>query len=208
MQHELKRIQQEVGITFVYVTHDQEEALTMSDRIAVDDPGPRRSDRIADRHLPPPRHALRRRVHRRCQPAAGQGRRSRPVARSRWTTTARGSSRPPAVDPSPRVTRSRRWSGPSGCASRSTNRLGREADGCRPPSPTSSSKVRLSACSCAPRTSSSSRTSAPTSSSRSCAPATRCGSSWPTDAGYLVAEPVDISHAGAVEITEDETISA
>ncbi|KUI04006.1 ABC transporter ATP-binding protein [Mycobacterium sp. IS-3022] len=35
MQDELKRIQREVGITFVYVTHDQEEALTMSDRIAV-----------------------------------------------------------------------------------------------------------------------------------------------------------------------------
>jgi putative spermidine/putrescine transport system ATP-binding protein len=35
MQIELKRIQREVGITFVYVTHDQEEALTMSDQIAV-----------------------------------------------------------------------------------------------------------------------------------------------------------------------------
>jgi putative spermidine/putrescine transport system ATP-binding protein len=35
MQIELKRIQQEVGLTFVYVTHDQEEALTMSDRLAV-----------------------------------------------------------------------------------------------------------------------------------------------------------------------------
>ena len=35
LQVELKRIQTEVGITFVYVTHDQEEALTMSDRIAV-----------------------------------------------------------------------------------------------------------------------------------------------------------------------------
>jgi putative spermidine/putrescine transport system ATP-binding protein len=35
MQVELKTIKQEVGITFVYVTHDQEEALTMSDRIAV-----------------------------------------------------------------------------------------------------------------------------------------------------------------------------
>jgi spermidine/putrescine transport system ATP-binding protein len=35
LQIELKRIQTEVGITFVYVTHDQEEALTMSDRIAV-----------------------------------------------------------------------------------------------------------------------------------------------------------------------------
>jgi spermidine/putrescine transport system ATP-binding protein len=35
MQTELKRLQQEVGISFVYVTHDQEEALVMSDRIAV-----------------------------------------------------------------------------------------------------------------------------------------------------------------------------
>jgi putative spermidine/putrescine transport system ATP-binding protein len=35
LQVELKQIQREVGITFVYVTHDQEEALTMSDRIAV-----------------------------------------------------------------------------------------------------------------------------------------------------------------------------
>ena len=39
MQTELKRIQREVGITFVYVTHDQEEALTMSDRLAVFDAG-------------------------------------------------------------------------------------------------------------------------------------------------------------------------
>jgi spermidine/putrescine transport system ATP-binding protein len=39
LQVELKRIQREVGITFVYVTHDQEEALTMSDRIAVMDRG-------------------------------------------------------------------------------------------------------------------------------------------------------------------------
>jgi spermidine/putrescine ABC transporter ATP-binding subunit len=35
MQLELKRIQRQVGITFIYVTHDQEEALTMSDRIVV-----------------------------------------------------------------------------------------------------------------------------------------------------------------------------
>lgn len=35
MQHELKKIQKEVGITFIYVTHDQEEALTMSDKIVV-----------------------------------------------------------------------------------------------------------------------------------------------------------------------------
>ena len=35
MQFELKRLQKKIGITFIYVTHDQEEALTMSDRIAI-----------------------------------------------------------------------------------------------------------------------------------------------------------------------------
>ncbi len=39
MQFELKQIQEQLGITFIYVTHDQEEALTMSDRIAVMDMG-------------------------------------------------------------------------------------------------------------------------------------------------------------------------
>jgi len=39
MQFELKQIQERLGITFIYVTHDQEEALTMSDRIAVMDMG-------------------------------------------------------------------------------------------------------------------------------------------------------------------------
>ena len=39
MQNELKRIQQQMGITFIYVTHDQEEALTMSDTIVVMDKG-------------------------------------------------------------------------------------------------------------------------------------------------------------------------
>jgi spermidine/putrescine transport system ATP-binding protein len=46
LQVELKRIQREVGITFVYVTHDQEEALTMSDRIAVMNRG--RVEQIAE----------------------------------------------------------------------------------------------------------------------------------------------------------------
>ena len=39
MQNELKRIQQEMGITFIYVTHDQEEALAMSDTVVVMDQG-------------------------------------------------------------------------------------------------------------------------------------------------------------------------
>ena len=46
LQVELKRIQRDVGITFIYVTHDQEEALTMSDRIAVMNRG--RVEQVAD----------------------------------------------------------------------------------------------------------------------------------------------------------------
>ena len=46
LQVELKKIQREVGITFIYVTHDQEEALTMSDRIAVQNHG--RIEQIGD----------------------------------------------------------------------------------------------------------------------------------------------------------------
>jgi spermidine/putrescine transport system ATP-binding protein len=48
LQHDLAALQDEVGITFVYVTHDQEEALTMSDRLAVMDAG-----RIAQVGTPP-----------------------------------------------------------------------------------------------------------------------------------------------------------
>ena len=57
MQIELKAIQQEVGITFIYVTHDQEEALTMSDRLAVFNRG--RSSRSArpTRRVRATRHA-------------------------------------------------------------------------------------------------------------------------------------------------------
>ncbi len=46
LQVQLKQIQRDVGITFVYVTHDQEEALTMSDRIAVMDSG--RIEQVAE----------------------------------------------------------------------------------------------------------------------------------------------------------------
>ena len=49
MQQELKRLQKKLGITFIYITHDQEEALNMSDRIAV------MRDGQFDRSAPPPR---------------------------------------------------------------------------------------------------------------------------------------------------------
>ena len=67
MQVELKRIQREVGITFVYVTHDQEEALTMSDRLAVFNDGPDRAGRRARRGLRAPGERVRRRLRRRLE---------------------------------------------------------------------------------------------------------------------------------------------
>ena len=69
MQVELKRIQREVGITFVYVTHDQEEALTMSDRLAVFNDGPDRAGRRARRGLRAPGERVRRRLRRRLERA-------------------------------------------------------------------------------------------------------------------------------------------
>ena len=70
MQVELKRIQQEVGITFIFVTHDQEEAMTMSDRIAVMNHG--RYEQLGDPAEPvrAPADPLRRRLPRSQQPPA------------------------------------------------------------------------------------------------------------------------------------------
>ncbi len=77
LQIELKSIQERFGITFVYVTHDQEEALTMSDRIAVMSGGPRRADRHAPDDVRRARDGVRRRLPRRLEPDAGDGRGAR-----------------------------------------------------------------------------------------------------------------------------------
>ena len=69
MQLELKRIQREVGITFIFVTHDQEEALTMSDRLVVLNHGQDRAARHPGRGLRAPGERVRRRLHRRLEPA-------------------------------------------------------------------------------------------------------------------------------------------
>jgi ABC-type nitrate/sulfonate/bicarbonate transport system ATPase subunit len=71
MQIELKRIQQEVGITFIYVTHDQEEAMTMSDRIAVMNKG--RVEQLGDPETLYGAHdRVRGRLPRGQQPSAGR----------------------------------------------------------------------------------------------------------------------------------------
>ena len=67
MQNELKRIQQQMGITFIYVTHDQEEALAMSDTVVVMDERPHPADRHAGGHLQRAEERLRGRLHRRVQ---------------------------------------------------------------------------------------------------------------------------------------------
>ena len=67
MQVELKRVQKEAGITFIFVTHDQEEALTLSDRIAVMSAGKILQIGTPERHLRTPAASVRRAVHRRHQ---------------------------------------------------------------------------------------------------------------------------------------------
>ena len=68
MQVELKQIQRDLGITFIFVTHDQEEALTLSDRIAVFNAGRHRAARHAARALRAAGIALRRRLRRHLEP--------------------------------------------------------------------------------------------------------------------------------------------
>jgi spermidine/putrescine transport system ATP-binding protein len=72
MQLELKALQQEVGITFVYVTHDQEEALTMSDVIVVMQRRPDPAAGRADRALRATGQPLRGQLHRRLEPITGR----------------------------------------------------------------------------------------------------------------------------------------
>ena len=74
MQIELKAIQQQVGITFIYVTHDQEEALTMSDRLAVFNRGRIEQVGAAGRRLRAAGDRVRGRVRRDVEPAPGRGR--------------------------------------------------------------------------------------------------------------------------------------
>ncbi len=97
MQIELKAIQQQVGITFIYVTHDQEEALTMSDRLAVFNAG-----RIEQVGTPAevyerPATGVRRRLRRDVEPAPRRRRaadRRRGAARSPCGRRRSGSAEP------------------------------------------------------------------------------------------------------------------
>ena len=114
MKYWIKELQQSLGITTVYVTHDQGEALTMSDRIAVMNQRARGADRRAGHDLRASGRSLRHRLHRRIEHPRGAGRRPwtpMPVA-SRW---AASSSPPPGATGSRPASRSASWCGRSAC---------------------------------------------------------------------------------------------
>ena len=118
MQIELKRIQREVGITFIYVTHDQEEALTMSDRIAVMNEGRVEQIGTPQEIYHSPTLGLRGQLHRRRQPDPG-GRAARGGAGrhgvGRRAPPGAGAGGRPADPPGRRGHAS--WCGPSGSGS-------------------------------------------------------------------------------------------
>ena len=90
MQLEIKRIHRELRTTIVYVTHDQEEAMTMSDRICLMNDGTHRAARLAGRSLFPPALAVRRRLPRRIESAAGARERASSATRSRSCSATSG----------------------------------------------------------------------------------------------------------------------
>ena len=94
LQVELKTLQQDLGITFVYVTHDQEEALTMSDRLAVMNNGKVEQMGDPQARLRGARHAVRGGVPRRLEPAQRQRRAATARSGSATSRSTAGRARP------------------------------------------------------------------------------------------------------------------
>ena len=111
MQLELKDLQREVGITFVYVTHDQEEALTMSDVIVVMQRRPDPAAGRSDRALRAAGQPVRRQLHRRLEPDR------RPLDR------ARSGDRHGAVEPTRGLRLTRPGDRPRAAARRSATQV-------------------------------------------------------------------------------------
>ena len=115
LREEIRRIQLELGITTLYVTHDQEEALAISDRVAVMYERPDRADGHAGRDVRLARDAVRRGVHRDDEPARlARSSTARPARCS--TATRRSTSTPRAA--ARKAIASSCWSGPRSCSSR------------------------------------------------------------------------------------------
>jgi spermidine/putrescine transport system ATP-binding protein len=96
MQIELKRIQSEVGITFLHVTHDQEEAMWMADTVAVMNAGRIEQLGAPCGHVRVPGHAVRGQLPRPVQPALRHGDRTfgDDVTIRRVRRAVRGARRP------------------------------------------------------------------------------------------------------------------
>ena len=75
LRAEIRSLQQRLGITTLFVTHDQSEALSIADRVGVMQCRPPRAARHSGERLPPPRHPVRGRVRRRDESAARSHRR-------------------------------------------------------------------------------------------------------------------------------------
>ena len=93
MQGELKSLQRELGITFLFVTHDQDEAMALSDRIALAERRRAGAGGLAARDLCASGHKLHRAIHRADESAAGRSaRRYRKI----WCTTLECAAPPTA----------------------------------------------------------------------------------------------------------------
>ena len=208
MQLELKRIQREVGITFIFVTHDQEEALTMSDRIAVMTQG--RVDQIGTPteiyHQPVVR--LRGRLHRHGQPAAGHGAvTGRRPRHGRLATSAGSSACRPGATPTASGTGATLMVRPERLVPAGAPLYGGEAAGTIDATVTSlvfqGPVVR-----CQVRT----RTGAdlvahlgPEDDPASIAVGSPITMTWAYDGAYLVPEAIDADMAGVTESADEQT---
>ena len=120
MQFELKNIQRDIGITFVHVTHDQEEAMTMADYIVVMNGGHIEQLGTPAELYEHPGDGVRRQLPRRLEPARRHGRRPRRRAAGQRHAAARHARRPERAhraglrrDPPREAARRRRRSGNS-----------------------------------------------------------------------------------------------
>ena len=93
MQIEVRRLQRRLGLTTLFITHDQEEALVMSDRIAVMDKGRLQQVGLSARDLRGPGQSVHRRLHRRVQHLRRRGR-----SRTAATCCGSGSSAGPCIE--------------------------------------------------------------------------------------------------------------
>ena len=97
LRDEIRRVQLEVGTTTLFVTHDQEEALAIADRVGVMSAGRLEQLGAADRRLPPAGVAVRRRVRRAsrtgCRARWPAGSRTFSASGCRWSTLRRPTAR-------------------------------------------------------------------------------------------------------------------